>query len=76
MKDIFLGTDSGATTAKIAGVYADGSPISLELAQSSTNSGLAPEAVVKGWIAGTEKFLLDHSLRRHSPVPPVGRSCW
>lgn len=62
MKDIYLGTDSGATTAKTAGVYTDGTPVSLELAQSSTNSQLGTEAVVNGWIAGAEKFLQDHKL--------------
>jgi len=62
MKDIYLGTDSGATTSKTSGVYADGTPISLELAQSSTNSQLGTEAVVKGWIEGMEKFLQDHEL--------------
>jgi len=62
MKDIFIGTDSGATTSKTAGVYADGTPISLELAQSSTSSQLGSAAVVKGWIEGVEKFLAAHDL--------------
>lgn len=62
MKDIFIGTDSGATTSKTAGVYADGTPISLELAQSSTNSQLGSAAVVAGWIEGIERFLSAHAL--------------
>lgn len=62
MKDIFIGTDSGATTSKTAGVYADGTPISLELAQSSTNSQLGSAAVVAGWIEGIERFLSAHDL--------------
>lgn len=62
MKDVFIGTDSGATTCKTCGVYADGKPISLNLAQSSTNSELGTTAVIEGWIAGVEKFLKENSL--------------
>jgi glucokinase len=62
MNDIYLGTDSGATTSKTCGVSADGTPISLKLAQSSTNSQLGTEAVVKGWIEGIEKFLTENRL--------------
>ncbi len=62
MKDIYIDTDSGATTSKTAGVYADGTPISDHLAQSSTNSQLGTEAVVTGWIEGVEKFLAEHKL--------------
>ncbi|CAN5437369.1 ROK family glucokinase [soil metagenome] len=62
-KDIYLGTDSGATTSKTAGVFADGTPISMELAQSSTNSQLGTDAVIHGWIEGIEKFLGQHQLR-------------
>lgn len=62
MQDIYIGTDSGATTSKTAGVYADGTPISFDLAQSSTNSQLGTDAVVKGWIEGVEKFLAQHKF--------------
>lgn len=62
MKAIYLGTDSGATTSKTAGVFADGTPISLRLAQSSTNSQLGTQAVIDGWIEGVEKFLAEHQF--------------
>ncbi|HEY5741214.1 MAG TPA: ROK family protein [Terrimicrobiaceae bacterium] len=62
MNDIYLGTDSGATTSKTCGVSADGTPISLKLAQSSTNSQLGTEAVVNGWVEGVEKFLVENRL--------------
>lgn len=62
MKDVFIGTDSGATTCKTCGVYADGEPVSLHLAQSSTNSELGKSAVITGWMAGVEKFLTENSL--------------
>jgi glucokinase len=63
MKDIYLGTDSGATTSKTCGVYADGTPISMKLAQSSTNSQLGTSTVVEGWIEGVEKFLSENQLK-------------
>jgi glucokinase len=62
MKDIFIGTDSGATTCKTCGIYADGKPVSLHLAQSSTNSELGTSVVIAGWIAGAEKFLAENKL--------------
>ena len=61
-RDIFLGTDSGATTSKTGGVWADGSPISLKLRQSSTNSQLGTAAVVAGWVEGVAGFLADNQL--------------
>jgi glucokinase len=60
--DIFLGTDSGATTSKTGGVHADGSPISLKLRQSSTNSQAGTAAVIRGWVEGVEGFLAENNL--------------
>jgi glucokinase len=62
MREIFVGTDSGATTSKTCGVYGDGSPVTMELAQSSTNSQAGRGAVVEGWVAGVEKFLAGNGL--------------
>lgn len=59
---VYLGTDSGATTSKTGGVWGDGSPVSLKLRQSSTNSQLGTRAVVQGWIEGVEGFLQDNKL--------------
>lgn len=61
-RPIYLGTDSGATTSKTGGVWADGSPISLKLRQSRTNSQLGTAAVVAGWVEGVEGFLADNGL--------------
>jgi len=71
MKNVYIGTDSGATTSKTCGITADGTPITLQLAQSSTNSQLGTEAVVSGWIAGVEKFLSENGLA-WSQVQGVG----
>ena len=59
---VFIGTDSGATTSKTGGVWADGSPISTKLRQSSTNSQDGTAAVIKGWVEGVEGFLADNKL--------------
>jgi len=59
---VYIGTDSGATTSKTGGVWADGAPISLKLRQSSTNSQNGTAAVVKGWVEGVEGFLTDNKL--------------
>jgi glucokinase len=62
IRDIFLGTDSGATTSKTGGVFAEGQPISTQLRQSSTNSQAGTAAVVAGWLEGAAGFLKDNGL--------------
>lgn len=62
MRDIYIGTDSGATTSKTCGIYEDGTPITLNLAQSSTNSQLGTHAVIAGWVQGVENFLQENQL--------------
>lgn len=60
MTPIYLGTDSGATTSKTCGVFENGTPISLHLAQSSTNAQAGTAAVLEGWIEGLETFLREN----------------
>jgi len=59
---IFIGTDSGATTSKTGGIFADGSIISHDLRQSSTNSAAGTGAVIAGWVDGVQGFLTDNQL--------------
>jgi len=59
---IFIGTDGGATTSKVGGVWSDGSTISTKLLQSSTNSTHGPEAVVRSWVDGINAYLSGHDL--------------
>ncbi len=59
---IYIGTDSGATTSKTGGVWADGTIISTKLRQSSTNSQAGTAAVVRGWVDGVIGFLTDNHL--------------
>lgn len=59
---VYIGTDGGATTSKIGGVWGDGTAISLDLLQRPTNSQLGPAAVVRGWVAAIAEYLAAHDL--------------
>jgi glucokinase len=59
---VYIGTDGGATTSKIGGVWADGTPISTSLLQRPTNAHLGPEAVVRGWVASIAEYLAQNGL--------------
>jgi glucokinase len=61
-KTIYIGTDGGATTSKVGGVWSDGSTISTKLLQSSTNSTYGPEAVVGSWVDAIDSYLQQNSL--------------
>ncbi|MEI6777034.1 MAG: ROK family protein [Chloroflexales bacterium] len=59
---IFIGTDFGATTSKVGGVWGDGSPISTSLLQQPTNAHLGPDVVVRGWVEAISTYLEQHGL--------------
>lgn len=59
---VFIGTDSGATTSKVGGVWADGSIISTKLLQRPTNAQHGPAAVVEGWVEAIHGYLAQHQL--------------
>jgi glucokinase len=61
-QSIFIGTDSGATTSKVGGVWADGTTISTKLLQRPTNSQKGPEVVVHGWVEAISEFLGQNKL--------------
>src|SRR5215213_5681958 len=61
-QDVYIGTDGGATTSKVGGVWRTGSPVSTRLLQRSTNSALGPAAVVQGWVEGVGEYLRDNGL--------------
>lgn len=61
-KTIYIGTDGGATTSKVGGVWSDGSTISTKLLQSSTNSTQGPEAVVRSWVEAITRYLSANGL--------------
>jgi glucokinase len=60
---VFMGTDGGATTSKVGGVWEDGTTISTKLLQKSTNSQAGPEAVVRGWVEAITGYLGENSLK-------------
>ena len=61
-KTIYIGTDGGATTSKVGGVWSDGLTISTKLLQTSTNSAQGPEAVVRSWVEAIDTYLSKNSL--------------
>ncbi len=62
IKTIYMGTDGGATTSKVGGVWSDGSAISTKLLQASTNSSEGPEAVVRSWVEAIDNYLSKNDL--------------
>ncbi len=54
---IYLGTDGGATTSKVAAVWQDGKAVSTDLLQRPTNSQAGPEAVVSQWVEAISAYL-------------------
>ena len=61
-KAVYIGTDGGATTSKVGGVWNDGSTISTKLLQASTNSAHGPESVVQSWVEAITNYLTANSL--------------
>ena len=59
---VYIGTDGGATTSKVGGVWEDGTAISTKLIQRSTNSAQGPAAVVHGWIEAIGDYLMQNGL--------------
>src|SRR5690606_35887559 len=59
---VYIGTDGGATTSKIGGVWSDGTTVSTSLLQRPTNAHLGPEAVVRGWVESITLYLEQNEL--------------
>jgi glucokinase len=59
---VFIGTDFGATTSKVGGVWGDGSPVSTSLLQQATSAQLGPDAVVRGWVEAITVYLGQNGL--------------
>ena len=59
---IFIGTDSGATTSKIAAVWENGEAVTTKLLQRPTNSQQGPAAVIAGWIDAVGVFLAQNGF--------------
>ncbi|MGE3821320.1 MAG: ROK family protein [Isosphaeraceae bacterium] len=61
-RSVYLGTDSGATTSKVGGVWEDGSTVSTKLLQRPTPSAEGPGAVVTSWVEGATEYLEINGL--------------
>ncbi len=61
-QNFYVGTDSGATTSKVAGVWVDGTMISTKLLQRPTNSQNGPAAVVHSWVEAIADFMAQNGL--------------
>lgn len=61
-KVVYIGTDGGATTSKVGGVWGDGSTVTTKLLQASTNSALGPQNVVRSWVEAINNYLAQNSL--------------
>ncbi len=59
---VYIGTDSGATTSKVGGVWGDGTTVSITLLQRPTNAHQGPEAVVRGWVEAITEYLGQNGL--------------
>jgi predicted NBD/HSP70 family sugar kinase len=61
-KQIYIGTDCGATTFKTAAVWGDGTNVSTKLLQKPTNSQMGTDAVISAWVEGVSEFLQQNDL--------------
>ena len=61
-KQVYIGTDCGATTSKTAAVWDNGTTVSTKLLQKPTNAQGGTDAVIQGWVEGLNEFLLQNSL--------------
>jgi glucokinase len=61
-RQVFIGTDGGATTSKTGAVWADGTTVSTRLLQRPTGSADGPTAVVRGWVSGISEYLEQNAL--------------
>jgi glucokinase len=61
-RQVFVGTDCGATTSKVGAIWDDGTPVSTKLRQHPTGAQSGPSAVVAGWVDAITAYLADNGL--------------
>jgi glucokinase len=61
-QSVYIGTDGGATTSKVGGVWSDGTAVSTRLLQRATNAAEGPEAVVHSWVEAISDYLTQNGL--------------
>src|SRR4051812_299150 len=61
-RDVYIGTDGGATTSKVAGVWSDGEAVSTKLLQRLTNADAGPDALMVTWADAITDYLEVNGL--------------
>jgi glucokinase len=61
-RQVFVGTDGGATTSKVGAVWADGTAVSTRLLQRATGAEQGPLTVVDGWVASIDEYLKENGI--------------
>ncbi len=61
-RPVYIGTDGGATTSKIGGVWGDGTVISTKLLQRPTNAAQGPDATVRAWVEAISEYMALNGL--------------
>jgi glucokinase len=61
-RQVYVGTDGGATTTKIGAVWQDGTPVSTSLLQRATGAASGPVAVMENWADAIASYLDAHGL--------------
>ena len=56
-RHVFIGTDGGATTSKVGGVWEDGTVVSTRLLQRPTGSADGPAGTIDMWVASISEYL-------------------
>jgi len=61
-RDVYIGTDGGATTSKVGGVWGNGEAVSTKLLQRPTNADAGPDALVSTWADAITDYLAANNL--------------
>jgi glucokinase len=61
-RDVYIGTDGGATTSKVAGVWSNGEAVSTKLLQRPTNADAGPDALMVTWADAISDYLAANDL--------------
>lgn len=61
-RKVFIGTDGGATTSKVGGVWEDGLAVSTKLLQRPTGSEHGPSETVTRWVDAIDAYLQANGL--------------
>lgn len=61
-RDVYIGTDGGATTSKVAGVWASGEAVSTKLLQRPTNGEAGPDVLMISWADAISDYLSANGL--------------